>query len=330
VKAVVTGASGFLGSHLVRLLRERSHDVVAGTRKPAPELERLGARVVALDLGDREALRTAFKGRDVVFHVAAKTGVWGERADYWRSNVVGTENVIATCAARNVPRLVFTSSPSVVFDGRDQVRASNDLPYAKSFLCAYPHTKAVAEQRVLLANAQWGLATCALRPHLIFGAGDPHLIPRIAERARSRKLARIGDGKNEVTICAVENAAHAHVLAAESLSLGAAIAGRAYFIGQEQPVELWSWIADLLRRAELPAIERSVSKPIAYSLGAMCELVWRVLGRKTEPPLTRFVAAQLSTSHSYDMAPALRDLGYREIVSTEQAVQGVVEALRGR
>jgi nucleoside-diphosphate-sugar epimerase len=330
VRAVVTGASGFLGSHLVRLLRERGHDVVAGTRKPAPELERLGARVVPLDLGDREALRTAFKGRDVVFHVAAKTGVFGARDDYWRSNVVGTENVIATCAAREVRKLVFTSSPSVVFDGRDQVRAGNDLPYAKSFLCAYPETKAAAEQRVLLANGQWGLATCALRPHLIFGAGDPHLIPRIVERARARKLVRVGDGKNEVTVCAVENAAHAHVLAAETLAPGAPIAGRAYFIGQEQPVDLWSWIADLVKRLELPPIERSVSKPIAYSLGAVCETVWKLLGRPTEPPLTRFVVAQLATSHSYDMAPARRDLGYREIVSTEQAVQAVVEALRRR
>jgi len=330
VKAVVTGASGFLGSHLVRLLRERGHDVVAGTRKPAPELERLGARVVALDLGDREVLRNAFKGRDVAFHVAAKTGVWGVHSEYWRSNVVGTENVIATCAARNVPKLVFTSSPSVVFDARDQVRAGNELPYAKSFLCAYPETKAAAEQRVLLANGQWGLATCALRPHLIFGADDPHLIPRIVERARSRKLVRIGDGKNEVTVCAVENAAHAHVLAAESLSLGAPIAGRAYFIGQEQPVELWSWIGDLLKRAELPPIERSLSKPVAYALGATCEAAWKVARRQTEPPLTRFVASQLATSHSYDMEPARRDFGYREIVSTEQTVRAVVEALRRR
>lgn len=328
MKAVVTGASGFLGSHLVRLLRERGHDVVAGTRRPAPELERLGARVVTLDLGDRDALRRAFKNCEVAFHVAAKTGVWGPRAEFVRSNVTGTENVIATCEARRVRKLVFTSSPSVVFDGRDQVRASNDLPYARRFLCAYPETKAKSEQLVLAANGRWGLTTCALRPHLIFGADDPHLIPRIAERARAGKLRRIGDGANEVTVCAVENAAHAHVLAAQSLAPDAPHAGRAFFVGQEDPVRLWPWLDDLLRRAGLPGVERSIGVAPARALATACELWWKALRLDGEPPLTRFVVAQLSRSHSYDMQPAHAAFGYREIVSTERAVEAVVGALR--
>jgi len=214
VRALVTGANGFLGSEIVRALRERGDEVLAGARRAAPQLEALGARVVPLDLNDREALRNAFKDVECVFHVAAKTGVWGPRAEYVASNVLGTQNVIAACEMRRVPKLVFTSSPSVVFGGDDQICASNDLPYPTRYLCAYPETKAQAEQLVLAANGRWGLATCALRPHLIFGPGDPHLIPRLIDRARAGKLVRVGDGRNEVTLCAVSNAAHAHLLAA--------------------------------------------------------------------------------------------------------------------
>lgn len=323
MRALVTGANGFLGSAIVRALRQRGDEVLAGTRRPAPELEKLGARVVALDLADREALRNAFKNVECVFHVAAKTGVWGPRAEYVASNVTGTQNVIATCEARRVPKLVFTSSPSVVFGGASQVRASNDLPYPERYLCAYPQTKAQAEQLVLAANGHWGLATCALRPHLIFGPGDPHLIPRLLARARAGKLVRVGDGSNEVTLCAVDNAAHAHLRAADALALDAPHAGRAYFIGQEEPVLLWPWIDELLARFDLAPVTRSLSLRNAYAIGAALEALWKLTLRSSEPPLTRFVALQLGTSHSYDMAPARRDFGYRELVSTAATVEAL-------
>lgn len=327
MKALVTGANGFLGSAIVRALRQRGDDVLAGTRRPAPELEKLGARVVQLDLSDREALRHAFKGVDCVFHAAAKTGVWGPRAEYVASNVTGTENVIAACEVRRVRKLVFTSSPSVCFGGADHLRASNDLPYPERYLCAYPETKAHAEKLALSVNGRWGLATTALRPHLIFGPGDPHLIPRLLARARAGKLVRVGDGSNEVTLCAVDNAAHAHLLAADALEIGAPHAGRAYFIGQEQPVKLWPWIDALLARFDLPPVRRSLSLRSAYALGATCETLWKLTGRASEPPLTRFVALQLGTSHSYDMAPAQRDFGYRELISTDATVDALVGAL---
>jgi nucleoside-diphosphate-sugar epimerase len=330
VKVLVTGAGGFLGFHVVETLLARGHDVLAGARRESSELQHLRARVVKLDLADRDELREACKGRDAVVHVAAKTGVWGPRAEFHATNVVGTENVIAACVSRKVPRLVLTSSPSVVFDGRDHVDASNDLPYPSRYLCEYPRTKAIAEQLVLAANGRFGLATCALRPHLIFGARDPHLVPRILERARAKKLLRVGAGTNRVTLCAVENAALAHALAVESLTRDAPHAGNAYFVGQEQSVALWPWISELLERLRLPPIERSLSEGTAYALGAACELAWAVARRSSEPPMTRFVARVLSRSHSYSMAPAREAFGYREHVSTAAAVDAVVAAHAGR
>lgn len=280
-----------------------------------------------MDLADARQVKAAIAGHDTVVHVAALTGVWGPREAFFRANVVGTRHVLEACRFHAVERLVFTSSPSVCFDGTDHVNASNDLPYPERFLSPYPETKAIAEREVLAANGE-GLATCALRPHLIIGEDDPHLVPRLLERARAKRLAVVGDGENEVSLTHVENAAHAHLLAAERLAPDAPHAGRAYFLGQQEPVRLWTWIRELLAELDLPPIERRLSRAAATRLGAVLEAVWKTCALSGEPPMTRFVAAQLSTSHSYDLGPAQRDFGYEERVDLAQATRRVLVTAR--
>jgi nucleoside-diphosphate-sugar epimerase len=257
--------------------------------------------------------------------VAAKAGVWGRLEEYEAANVCATKNVLAACRQHSIRKLVHTSSPSVCFDGQDHIRAGNDVPRATSFLAHYPATKARAEELVLAANGP-ELTTCSLRPHLVFGPGDPHILPRLVDRARRGRLRIVGDGKNEVTISYVDNAAHAHLCAAKILSPEAPHAGRAYFVGQEQPVLLWEWINDLLQKLNVPAVQKSISEKAAYRLGSVLETAWRILPLPGEPPMTRFVATQLARSHSYDMEPARRDFGYSEVVSMEAAVEATVAA----
>jgi nucleoside-diphosphate-sugar epimerase len=179
-----------------------------------------------------------------------------------------------------------------------------------------------AERDVLAANGP-ELATVALRPHLIWGPGDNHLVPRLLARARTGKLKIVGDGRNRVDVTYVDNAAEAHRLALDRLAPRSPIAGRAYFISQGEPVELWPFINRILASVDLPPITRRVPFRIAFAAGAVLEKWFRLRGRTDEPPMTRFVAAQLAHSHWFDIAAAKRDLGYSPTVSITEGLEKI-------
>lgn len=332
MKCLVSGGSGFLGREIVERLLAQGDRVVSIARRASPELSEMGVECHAIDLADRAAFPrvvSTLEGVDCVFHTAAKAGYFGDEREFHAINVEGTRLLLEAARRARVARFVYTSSPSVTFDGRDHVGAGDDLPLATRFLSPYPRTKAQAETLVLAAHRVEGMATVALRPHLIIGPRDPHLVPRLVARARARRLFCVGDGRNEVTLCAVENAAHAHVLAAAALHVDAPHGGRAYFIGQERPVRLWEWIDALLARLELPPARSGPGLGVAYAAGACLEAWWKLTRRRDEPPMTRFLAMALARSHSYDMAPARRDFGYVEIQSLQAATTRIVRELRG-
>lgn len=329
MRALVTGGGGFLGGVIVRLLRERGDAVRSFSRHAHSEVESLGVEQVCGDLGDPVAVAAATRGCDVVFHIAAKAGVWGPWRDYHQANVIGTRNVLAACKANGVRRLVFTSSPSVVFAGRDQNGITESEPYPTRFLAHYPHTKALAEQAVLAANGP-GLATVALRPHLIWGPGDPHLVPRLIERARAGRLRRIGRELKLVDTVYVDNAAAAHLQAADRLASGSPVAGKVYFISQGEPRPLWEFINRVLEAAGEPPVPSDRSIPVgrAYLGGAILEGTYRLVGVCREPPMTRFLARQLSSAHWFDLTAARRDLGYAPSISTAQGLTRLAEWCR--
>lgn len=320
MKALVTGGGGFLGSAIVHRLVARGDTVRSFSRRQHPELDQLGVEQHSGDLADAEAVAKAAAGCDLVFHVAAKAGVWGKFDDYYQANVVGTENVIAACRRQGIQRLIHTSSPSVVFDGRDMEGIDESVPYPQHYEAPYPRTKAEAERRVLAANGP-KLATVALRPHLIWGPGDPHLVPRILAKARAGRLRRIGKQDKLVDSVYIDNAADAHVLAADRLAPGSAVAGKVYFIAQGEPLPLWELIDRILAAGNLPPARRTIHPKLAYLMGWLAEAVYGMLGRDEEPPITRFVARELATAHWFDLTAARRDLGYAPAVSLEEGLR---------
>ena len=326
MKALVTGGGGFLGFAIVQRLAARGDEVRSFSRSEYEQLRALGVEMVRGDLADADAVNAAVAGCDTVFHVAAIPGVAGGYQRYYRANVQGTQNVIDACLANEVPRLVFTSSPSVVFDGQDQENVDESAPYPGQYLGHYSHTKAMAEQLAMGANGP-RLATVSLRPHLIWGPGDNHLVPRIVSRARAGRLRLIGPGDNLVDSVYIDNAADAHLLAADRLEPEASMAGRTYFITNGQPMPVADLINRILAAASLPPVTRSISPKAAYAIGAVLEAAYRMVGSAAEPPMTRFVARQLATAHWFDITAAKRDLGYEPKVSIDEGMVRLEEAL---
>lgn len=322
-RVIVTGGGGFVGKAVVRLLMARGIGVTVIGRNDYPEVRQMGATVARGDIRDPQFLATVFRGHDTVFHVAAKAGIWGDYQDYFSINVQGTENVLAACRASGIRRVVYTSTPSVVFRGGDLAGVDEGAPYADRFLCHYAATKVLAEKMVLGANGR-KLLTTALRPHLVWGPGDTNLIPRLLARGRSRQLKIVGAGENLVDISYIDNVATAHLLAAENLENSASAAGQAYFISQGEPVNLWNWINELFTRLEIPRVTRQVSFSKAYAGGFVFEKLYSLLGRSEEPPMTRFLAEQLAKSHWFSLEKARRDFGYRPEVSTAEGVDRLV------
>ena len=324
--ALVTGGGGFLGGVLVRKLLARGDTVRSFSRTAHPSLTELGVEQVRGDLTDPATVRRAAVGCEVVFHVAAKAGVWGRYADYYGTNVVGTENVIVACRAEGVPKLVFTSTPSIVHGGAELAGVDESTPYPARYEAYYPETKARAERAVLAAN-DGTLSTVALRPHLIWGPLDPHLIPRVVARARAGKLRRVGTAPVVVDVTYVDNAADAHVLALDRLAPGAACAGKPYFVTNGEPIELWEFLNRVLLVEGVAPVARSIPVWRARLAAAALERVYRTLRLRGEPPLTRFVVSQLSTSHYFDIGAARRDLGYEPRVTVAEGLARLAAAL---
>ncbi len=316
-KVLVTGGGGFLGKAIVKQLIEKGADVSSFSRHRYPALNRMGVRQIQGDLANPTDVADAVKGMEIVFHVAALPGIWGAWDTYFKVNVTGTVHVIQACFQYHVQQLIHTSSPSVVFHDQDMEGADESVPYPDHYLAAYPETKALAEKAVIKA-AQDGLPSIILRPHLIWGPEDNHLVPKIIRRAKRLKI--VGPVDDLVDTIYVDNAADAHVLAAEKLAERPELSGNIYFISQDDPISKWTLANAFLAAAGKPPITGRVSEKTAYAAGWVFEKIYGLLGIERDPPMTRFAAKELATSHWFDISRAKQDLGYTPKVSIQEGL----------
>jgi nucleoside-diphosphate-sugar epimerase len=326
VNILVTGGGGFLGGAICRQLLSSGHRVIAYQRSDCPEIEKLGAEIIQGDITDFQSLNSALRGIDVVFHTAAKAGLSVRYDDFYRPNVIGTQNVINACLNNSVSKLVFTSSPSVTHSDGDIEGGDESLPYAKKYNSPYPATKAIAEQMVMAAHGH-ELQTVSLRPHLIWGPGDNHLLPKMLERAKGGKLKLPGPDKLIDTVY-IDNAAKAHILALHTLiPEPERVGGKTYFISNDEPKTQADIITGLLRAAGIEVEIEAISPVIAKTAGMVLETTWKALRLRSDPPLTRWSAEHLSTAHWYDISAAKRDFGYRAEISIEEGLNRLAESL---
>ena len=327
MRVLVTGCGGFLGSEIVRQLLDRGDQVLGVSRGEYPALVAGGMQHLRGDLTNEAFVGEAIANVEAVIHTAAVAGVWGPWDRYYASNKLATDFVIDACKANHVANLIFSSSPSVTFSGDHQRGVDESQPYASRWLCHYPHTKALAEQAVLGSHQTGSLNTVALRPHLIWGEHDPHILPRMLQRAGRGRLRIVGDGRNRVDTVHVINAAGAHLDALDALTSHPDQAGgRAYFITQDEPVNCWDWISEICEIGGVEPPKKRISFQAAYAMGGLLEWGYRITGRTSEPPMTRFVAAQLARDHYFDITAAQQRLGYRVRVSMKEGLQRLRDA----
>ena len=313
--SLIIGGAGFLGAALAAELKKRGVSVRVFDLLPHPDPSiptHIG------DLRNEAQVREAFAGVDTVFQTASLVD-WGPRSKdrLYAVNVEGNRNVISACQELGVPKLVYTSSIDVIFDGHPIANGDESLPYPADHLDHYGHTKMLAEQDVLAANGQHGLHTCALRTAGIYGPGDRHRLPSILKAARSGQNIRLGDGSAKFGHVYVANVVHAHILAAQALD-GAA-AGQAYFIGDHPAGNFFDFFTPYLAAFGFPPAKARIPYRVAYMLAILMETAARLGIGPSTPTLTRYVVASTCVDFYFSHDKAARELGYRPIISLEQA-----------
>lgn len=320
MKVLVTGGGGFLGGAIVRQLTARGDTVRSLARGAYPALEKIGVEVQRGDLAEAQAVLKAVQGCEAVIHVAAKAGIWGSYQDYYQSNVVGTENVIAACQQVGINKLVYTSSPSVIDNGQDIVNGDESLPYPTKFVLPYAKTKAFAEQIVLKANRPTFM-TVAIRPPLIWGPGDNFLVPRMIERAKAGRVVRVGYKNSLLDTTYIDNAAAAHLLALDRLFPGSPILGKVYFISNDEPIPGHEMINRIIATAGYPPAKITLPESVAYGAAWVVEKLYKGLRLPKEPPLTSGLIQQLTKARWFNISAAKRDLGYVPQVSIDEGLK---------
>ncbi len=340
--ALVTGAAGFLGGAIARALRERGDEVRGFSRGEHPELASAGITQHRGNLADREAVMSATRGVDIVFHAGAKVGAGGLPAAFYSANVTGTGNVIAACRECGVTTLVYTSTPSVLSGLGDLDGVDESVDYPTSYDADYGRTKAEAERLVLSStsgssssdssdsttsdsSASDDFRTVAIRPPLVWGPGDTSLLPRLVERGKSGALRRIAGPPKRQDITYIDDAVRAHLLAGDILLAGGERArrvdGRPYFVSSGEPVEIWDFVNGLLEAAGIAPLRKSVSLRTALVVGWVFEKAHAISGKEGDPRMSRWIVRQLTSSRWFDISAARRDLGYEPQVSLEEGIR---------
>jgi nucleoside-diphosphate-sugar epimerase len=310
VRVLVTGATSLLGGAIATRLQARGDDVTVFQRRPSG----IGVREVLGDVADRNAVAAAVAGADVVIHAAAKVAVVGPWAEYETTNITGTSNVVDAARAAGVERFVYVSSPSVAHHGASLVGVGAGPADPGRARGNYSRSKARAE-RIALAASGDAFSVVAIRPHLVWGPGDTQLIGRIVTRARQGRLAIVGSGAALMDTTYIDNAADAVVAGADRAR---GLGGRAFVVSNGQPRPVRELFAAIAAAAGFAPPRLRVPAPVARAAGTVLERVWARLDRADDPPITGFLAEQLSTAHWFDQRETRRALGWQPAVDMDE------------
>lgn len=318
-KALVTGATGFLGRHTALRLAQMGWDVsgMGRSREGGAQLTQDGIRFVQADMRDADRVVQACAGQDYVFHCAALSSPWGDYGEFYGSNVLATRHIIEGCRRYEVRRLIHISTPSIYFNYRPRflIRESEPLPARPAN--AYAATKLLAESEVMQACRE-GLPALILRPRAIFGPLDRALFPRLLQANGKLGVPMLGGGQARIDLTYVDNVVDAMLL---GCSAAPAALGQAYNISNGEPLPFREVVEKLFAMLDIPLRTRSIPYGAAYGIAGLLELAYRVLPLRGEPLLTRYTVGSVAIPHTLDITLAREQLGYKPSVSVWDGLQ---------
>jgi hypothetical protein len=313
MKILITGATGFVGGAIAHKLQGQYEVAgLARSEASAKKLQDLGLTTVHSDLRDVQA--DALAGYDVVIHCAAYVEEWGTEKDFFETNVIGTERIVAAAKAAKVKRFIFIGTEAVFFTGNDLVKIDESIPYPEHTPYLYSRTKGKAEQHVLAANAAEFL-TLSLRPRFVWGPGDQSVLPAIIDMIRKNRFAWIGGGQFQISSTYIDNLVHA---VEQALTYGHG--GKAYFIADDGEVNLRDFLTEMLRTQNIAVPSKSLPRSIARTLARLSEALWKTLHLGGKPPLVRFSIDMMSANCTINTAKAKSILKYSPPVTRTQGL----------
>ena len=324
---LVTGGGGFMGMALIKRLIKEGHKVTSFSRGEYPLHWALGISSIKADIRDQKAVEKACKKRDVVFHLAAKVGIWGDYDSYYSTNVTGTQNVINACKKQGVKGIIFTSASSVVFDGSDLDGIDESYPYPESHGSHYAATKAMAERLIIEANSDT-LKTISLRPHLVWGPYDAHVIPGILKRISSGRLRRIGDQEHFIDTTYIDNMTDALLLAMVALESKPEATGKIFFITNGEPARVWDFVNSIIQIVGHEPVQKKIPEKAAMFAAGVAEWFHKTFKMKSEPFITRYAIKEMCTNHWFDISSAKEILGYTPRVSYAEGFKHLKDYLK--
>jgi len=330
--SLVTGGCGFVGAAIARALKARGDEVIV--LDLAPECPVDGVDYRRVDITDKAAVTEACRGVDTIIHNASIVHTKQNKQDViWAVNLGGTENMLEAARQNEVPRFIYISSGSVVYEGKDIENGDESLPYSSVSQAPYADSKIEAEKLTLADNGKGGMATCALRPHVVFGPGDNRFMPNLLARGRKGQLSvQIGRGIWLSDYTYVSNMTDAVLLADEALAkdgLNSVAAGQAYFITNGEPMPFWDFIRKVAARLGFPPIKYRAPKSLIYAIAAVKEGIDTLKGGtlNAEDGMTRFAIRYMCTHHYFSIEKARRELGYNPAVSVDEGIERTCQHL---
>jgi len=329
-KILVTGGCGFIGSNLVNGFVEQGHEVTV--LDFGGKAFRDDVKFLNINICDKKAVIEACSGMDSIIHNASIVHTKHSKEDViWAVNHTGSLNIVEACKRHHIPRLVYISSASAVYEGEDIENGDETLPYSRISQAPYADSKIQAEKDILAFSGTGVTQACAIRPHVVFGAGDNRFLPAILEKAKEGKLKRaIGNRDKLSDFTYISNLVDAVVAAEANLYAGSPVCGQAYFVTNGEPMAFFDFIEKMLLELGYPAITGKVPYWLAYFVAAVAEGLDTLKGGtlNSENGLTRFSVRYMVTHHYFNINKAYRDFGWKPQVSLEEGIRLTIAALK--